>query len=703
MFKLIRINTYLEMKRLRIFLLSIVSLFFIRQGINAQVVTTFKFGKISVTDFDVKPFTSDSNANALIIADIGSSEFVANANQRRFEVIFSEAKRIKIINKNGLSIASVSIPVYVNDKGLSEQIVNLKAYTYNIVDGKIVTTKLESKSIFSEKRSKNWTIKKFTFPSVTEGSIIEYTYDINSPFLFNLHSWEFQSEYPCLWSEYKAAVPEFFEYIHLTQGYQPFAENKEESIQQKFVFKDETTYKGDGAGAGWEQKDELYQGKELFDFSGVVTTNTWAMHKIPALKEEPYTTTINNHLSKIEFQLSKIKYPQSPAIRYMTNWVKTAEDLMNEDNFGIQINRPNIWLQDEVKKIIKNANTPLEKAYLIYKFISNKFICTNHNAITTSDLLKETYKKFSGNVADINLLLIAMLRVEKIESDPIILSTRSNGLTSGEYPLIDRFNYLIVSAKIDGNYYNLDASVPGLGFGHLSVECYNGHARIIKKEMAYPTYFYSDSLKDASQTTVIIANDEKDGFVGGVSTNISQIKSYDLRKDLLKLKETDYAKSYLGKLDDEIVIENFSIDSLTKFEEPISIKYDMKFKMFDKAEIVYFNPLLGKEISKNPFSSQTRLYPVEMPYTKDYVYNLTMDIPKGYIVDEIPKSVRTYLNENEGVFDYIIKNFGDHIQLTCRLAIYKTVFDIDNYENLRNFYSQVVQKEAEKIVFKKSK
>ena len=125
--------------------------------------------------------------------------------------------------------------------------------------------------------------------------------------------------------------------------------------------------------------------------------------------------------------------------------------------------------------------------------------------------------------------------------------------------------------------------------------------------------------------------------------------------------------------------------------------------MFDKAEIVYFNPLLGKEISKNPFSSQTRLYPVEMPYTKDYVYNLTMDIPKGYIVDEIPKSVRTYLNENEGVFDYIIKNFGDHIQLTCRLAIYKTVFDIDNYENLRNFYSRVVQKEAEKIVFKKSK
>ena len=59
-------------------------------------------------------------------------------------------------------------------------------------------------------------------------------------------------------------------------------------------------------------------------------------------------------------------------------------------------------------------------------------------------------------------------------------------------------------------------------------------------------------------------------------------------------------------------------------------------------------------MKKNPFTAAERFYPVEMSYTVDDIYSLSMDIPKGYKVDEMPKSARVMLNENEGMFEYII-------------------------------------------------
>ncbi len=41
-------------------------------------------------------------------------------------------------------------------------------------------------------------LKKFTFPNVKEGSIIEFEYTKMSDFLQNLEPWEFQGAYPRL-------------------------------------------------------------------------------------------------------------------------------------------------------------------------------------------------------------------------------------------------------------------------------------------------------------------------------------------------------------------------------------------------------------------------------------------------------------------------------------------------------------------------
>src|SRR5205085_17050 len=145
-------------------------------------------------DFDLSSYHYDSSAGAVVIGDIGTSWFEGNT-KGWFSLIHKKTTRIKILNKNGFDAANVKVPLYV-DGSAEEKIDNLKASTYNVVDGKVVETKLDNNSIFKDKLSKKISLRKFTLPAIKEGSIIEYTYVIKSDFLFNLQPWYFQGEYP---------------------------------------------------------------------------------------------------------------------------------------------------------------------------------------------------------------------------------------------------------------------------------------------------------------------------------------------------------------------------------------------------------------------------------------------------------------------------------------------------------------------------
>ena len=188
----------------------------------AQDKLPIKFGKVSLTDFVIKSAVIDSNTNAVVIADVGTSEFIANTTDLSFSIIFKRKQRIKLINKNGFDAATITIPLYRSSDGREEKLEDLNAHTYNIENGEVIDIKLEKAAVFTQQETKNWTNKKFTFPAIKEGSIIEFTYQVKSDFFFNFQSWEFQRAYPVLWSQYDATIPEFFRYVILSQGYHPF-------------------------------------------------------------------------------------------------------------------------------------------------------------------------------------------------------------------------------------------------------------------------------------------------------------------------------------------------------------------------------------------------------------------------------------------------------------------------------------------------
>src|SRR5579863_1681803 len=116
--------------------------------LRAQDKLPVKFGKVTPDDFKVTAAALDTAAAVVVVADFGSSSFDGN-NTGWFDGVFHRSKRIRILKRTGFDAATIMIPLYKSGIVI-EKISGLKASTYTLEDGKVVETKLDSKSIFTD-------------------------------------------------------------------------------------------------------------------------------------------------------------------------------------------------------------------------------------------------------------------------------------------------------------------------------------------------------------------------------------------------------------------------------------------------------------------------------------------------------------------------------------------------------------------------
>lgn len=640
-----------------------------------------KFGDIKPEEFTKDYSSLDSAAEAVYLYEAGSVKHEGN-NQGWFSVIYKVHRRILLTSKNSFDdLSTVKIHLF-EDGTAKEKIENLQAATYNLENGKVVQTKVDKNSIFKDKDG-DYQVVKFTFPNIKEGSIIEYTYTTNSPFYRYVPSWTFQGGYPELWSEFTIEQPQFFEFVVLNQGY------LKPVIDTTTITKDNfSVLIPNATGAS-----------RTVSFSSGVVTHTWAFKDIPALKEESFVTTLDNHVERLEFQFSAERFPDQQPKTYLHDWYETVDQLMKNENFGAALNKENGWLKDDVKTAVNGETDPVKKAKNIYEYVRDNYTCTDNSARLLSQTPRKTVQSKKGNVVDINMLLITMLRVAGYNADPVLLSTRGHGKTYDMYPIMSRFNYVIARINIDDKQYLLDASDPVLGFGHLSGKCYNGNARVIAS-LPSLINLEADSLQEASVTSFFVTNDSDGKLTGTYKTTFGTMGSENMREKMKKTNSEEYFKDIKKAYPFEVTLSNTAIDSLDKKEMPVSVQYDISFHADE--DIIYFSPMMTADAYKeNPFKAAERFYPVEIPYCIDDVYILNMEIPAGYKVDELPKPARVSLNGGEGMFEYLIQAGGSGIQLRCRTKLNKATFEPEDYETLRNFFAFIVEKQNEQIVFKK--
>lgn len=628
-----------------------------------------EFGRVTNDEMTMTSYPKDSGADAFIIYDIGRSYFTYNYD-KGFEVIFERKVKIKILKKSGFSWSEFSIPLYQEDYQL-EKLDIVSCTTYNIENNKLSKTVLDKNTIYEEKTSGNWVNKKFAMPDVKEGSIIEVSYSINSPYLFNLHDWQFQHTIPTVYSEYTVKITPYYEYIYILQG------------ATKLDVFNSTIEPNIGSHPSSNNYDNV-----VYQFG---------MKDVPAFKDESYITSINDYIMQIDFQLTKIHRLDGSKMEIISTWPKLIDDLLKNQDFGKYVNGAEKNAKDLLNIAELTSKPKITQLEEIINYVKTNYKWNGYNSYLVEKNLKNFQKDKSGNSANINLFLAGLLRAAGFKAYPVIISTRKHGKIASDYPFAHYFNYAIVMVEMDDKIYVTDATDPLCPYNIIPPRCINDKGLIIKKD-SQDWLTLTNGEFSTIEEKIVMKIHEKDTINCRVSIN-------SIGYDAINLK-SDY-NNETEKLEKKFLENHFlQIDSLkTKnYEDPLKpylITFNAKYTLETIDNKIYISPFLSEVMTTNPLKQQNRQYPVDMIYPQRRVYNATIIIPQNYKIENLPQNQT--INNDLFMMGYQASKINDqtivvHGVYTTNKAVYRP----EEYIKIRFFFNELIEKFNAKIVLSKN-
>ncbi len=656
-----------------------------------------KFGKVSKEVLEMTTYEKDKDAEAVVLFDVGNTYMDYVDNEGSFVLRHERHKRIKILKQDGTQYANVEIPFYVSESNNGkESIYGLKAYTYNIENGKVIETKMDKDAVFVEEVTKNWQKRKFTLPNVKVGSVIEYRYTLNSDFISEYQPWTFQDEIPTLYSEYKAAYPEYYSYqIHFT-GYEPLAVSERGSKNSFFTI---TSKERRGGESSRDPAVRTTVTTDKIDYRE--NTHYWVAKDMPAFKREKFITTAKDYISKVEFELSSVQYPNSPPKYITSSWKDVSKRLLDMDRFGSELER-----KGDVKDIAQaktaKLTDPVQKLAALYS-IAREIKWNEEYRLLASKNVKQILEDKIGNSADINLLFIALCRAVNINASPVVLSTRRNGRLRTYSPSLSMLNHVIVAVELSEDQKILiDAADKTTPLGILPYNCLN-NTGILLKDRENIVMLDLSPAKTTKSTCMATMNLATDGTLQGeLNYRFTDYEAVGQRKIYFNYpNEQEYIKKNWEAEKNGLTINSFEAKDANDISKPLSFKLNVTNEEKLVGDILYIEPFFEKVFTENPFTQENRKFPVDFAYPTQENYVILLQIPDDYQIDELPKNEKIALPDGAGSFTLMASQQGNKIQMTCNYILSKTLFVGEEYPLLKDFVAKIIAKQSEQIVLKK--
>lgn len=645
--------------------------------ISAQ---NFELGKVSTAELKEKQHPKDTNAVAAILFKNGKTSFDYSL-KNGFTAITEVTMRIKIYKKEGYDWANFSVAYYVGYENYNDDIVKFSnATTYNLENGSIVKTKLNSEGSFKKNVNEYWNEASITLPNVKVGSVIEFKYVLKTENIVKFPVFNFQDKIPVNYAEYTTNIPYFFTYKPIQVGYVDL------KMDSKVV----------DSGFSFEDKNS-----QTVSLSFKQLKTKYSAENISALKAENYVDNIQNYQSSLHHELEKTNFPDEKEKNYSKDWDGVAKTIYADKEFGIEL-QDSSYLLNDVKTILKDIDSKEERLAVVFKFVQSRMNWNNDNGYYTDKGVKQAYTDRTGNVAEINFILISMLKLAGLDASPVLVSTREHGLPV--FPNRTVFNYVVAAVIIDGIQVLLDATHKYTTQNILPLNVLNWKGRLIKQEGISQEIDLVPTKPSGKYYTLMVKMDKEAKMEGKYRLQMTDYDAYSFREKYAEMDED----TYLEKIENDlsgIKIQDYSIDNKkTDLANPILENFT--FAASNHCDIfgdkIYINPMLVFTQSHNSFVQEKRQMPIYFGYPKLERYNISFEIPEGYTVESIPQPMRISTDGKELSFSINAVSQGNRIQLLVTKEINMAIVSADFYGTIKEFYQKMIDKQNEKIVLKKT-
>ena len=587
--------------------------------------------------------------------------------------VFEARCRVKILKEAGLSYANVTIPYY--DENNEEQIKKISAYTYSLdAAGNIKTTEVNKSSIYTKRINKQHSVMIIAFPDVKVGSVIEYKYTEERE-TRDISNWYFQEKIPTRYSEYQLNIPQAF---HFTV--QPLVvgdiETKEE-IQDQNIAVNEGTL-----------------------ITKVLKKN-YIMRNLPGIKNEPFMGSPKDYIQRLEFQISEIDYGDGEVVNIRKNWADLVKDLREYPDFGLQLDKQ---IPETLPFIAQVTAMPRAESRIksVFDYVRKNLNWNGDENIFTDEGIVKAWKNKSGNNADINLLLVTLLKQAGIQAYPVLLSTRDNGLVNTFYPFFNQFNTVMAYAEAGDKIFVLDASDKISGFTLTPESIVNTRGFVVQGEKG-KWIDVSDLNSKYRIMTAIHGSIDENGILKGDGTvncdgyaRTRRCKSW--KKDKDKFREEFFVKPYNAVKVEDLVVNNADNDSLS-LEQKVTFTYLLS----NSGDYRNFSVNLFTGLDKNPFIADERKADVDFGILQEYMIFGNYSIPDGYSFDALPDNISMIMPDTSIVFRRFLQIEDNMLNVRISVIFKRTYFQAADYPDFAAFYKKMLGKLNEPVVIKKKK
>lgn len=634
----------------------------------------YKFGKVSIPELEEKQCPIDSTASAAVLY----SERVTYIDlDLYYGIVLRDVyfKRIKIYNKEGAKYVNQNIKLYYN-KDQKETLSKLDAFTYNLADHQIVKTKLEKSNVYKENVSEYVKAVKFTMPNIKPGSVVEWTYTKSSPFLHYIDESVLQEDIPIKKVYTKFSFPGGFRFRYFTKGnakYEIKQSTKKRLIKGNFFTTPST----------WDVTETILE----------VTLNN-----VPALTDEPYSGNIENYRRGLKLELVSIHLPDFNK-DYAITWNDVVKTSYKNPNFGKQLKKRS-YLKKELGTLATIMPDQKQRMDFVLRFAKSKIKWNGDYGYIADKGVVKAYKQGVGNVADVNLNLVNMLNESGINAFPVLVSTVKHGIPL--FPTLNGFNYVIAAVPTAKGYDLLDATEFNSNINVLPERDLNFIGRLIEKNgNSKEIYLFPQDFSNE----LITVNAKFDGAsISGIATKkMDHYIAYEYRNKIAA-KTKNEEKKFLEEQYPNLEILKYRINNLKKIGNSVSevIQFDTDAYFETIGPKTYISPLLFSSVTKNPFQSETRNFPIFFNYPRIIVKKIILKIPETYKVAQLPSNQIYQLSHNMGSYKYEIKQKNNSLEITSSYILNQPVIYAEYYKELKLYFDKIVKKQAERIVLKKN-
>lgn len=610
--------------------------------------------KFSEADLSKQKSALDENAPAEILYK--SLHFSIDYNTGN--LIKQAFYRVKIYDKDKAEEwLNLEIPLYQNGSN-QETLSKMKAFTYNLENGTSVATKVDKSSKYKSKESKYVSITKFAFPNVKNGSVIEYQYEVTSPFLFIIPEIMIETDTPSLYTEYVLDSPSNISY---NVNYTGFLTPKYREIEEKMMY-------------GMNYR-----------------TYRFGYENVKGFKTEKFVNNDRNYRTKISAELHSTNYRELKL--YSSSWEQIKERLYEDEDFGGELKKTRL-AKENMPANISGISNDIEKANAIFNYVKNTFTWNKDRGIYVEDGIKKMLETKTGNAAEINLFLVMMLREAGLKADPLTISTVSNGLINIASPNVSNMNFVIAAVQTKDGFHLYDATVKQSSIDQLPPRDWNQFGILISKDKVQQL-----SLTNAKTSFTYLTATAKINDDGSISGDYSD-KDTGTYAMFAKESYDDNAEKYKKQYKENFAIDFTDIDS--KVAENGDFESTMKFSsdnLIDKiGKKIIINPMLFLSKSSNEFDqTEERKYMIDFtsPFTR--VKKIVLEIPEGYTIEEMPKSKKIVTDDKEIEYSYFAEKKGNTIEVVSTTKVMSPTYPKEYYPAFKQIWG-VASKHENQVI-----